>query len=61
VVDDVIRECPAAIPDASISGRRVARELTTLVERRRNPGIIVSVDLATVQPGIFRGQTKLFK
>ena len=26
VVDDVTRECLAAIPDTSISGRRVARE-----------------------------------
>ncbi|KAA6490846.1 IS3 family transposase [Agrobacterium sp. ICMP 7243] len=42
VVDDVTRECLAAIPDTSISGRRVARELTTLVERRGEPGMIVS-------------------
>lgn len=42
VVDDVTRECLAAIPDTSISGRRVARELTTLVERRGKPGMIVS-------------------
>ena len=34
VVDDVTRECLAAIPDTSISGRRVARELTALIERR---------------------------
>ena len=27
IVDDVTRECLAAIPDTSISGRRVAREL----------------------------------
>lgn len=32
VVDDVTRECLVAIPDTSISGRRVARELTTLIE-----------------------------
>lgn len=38
----VTRECLAAIPDASISGRRVARELTALIERRGNPGMIVS-------------------
>ena len=37
VVDDVTRECLAAIPDTSISGRRVARELTTLIERRGSP------------------------
>ncbi|WP_132081885.1 IS3 family transposase [Sinorhizobium americanum] len=42
VVDDVTRECLAAIPDTSISGRRVARELTTLLERRGKPGMIVS-------------------
>jgi hypothetical protein len=27
IVDDVTRECLAAIPDTSISGRRVTREL----------------------------------
>lgn len=42
VVDDVTRECLAAIPDTSISGRRVARELTTLIARRGKPGMIVS-------------------
>jgi competence protein ComEC len=31
IVDDVTRECLAAIPDTSISGRRVARELTDLI------------------------------
>lgn len=42
VVDDVTRECLAAIPDTSISSRRVARELTMLIERRGKPGMIVS-------------------
>jgi transposase InsO family protein len=42
VMDDVTRECLAAIPDTSISGRRVARELTALIERRGKPGMIVS-------------------
>src|SRR5476651_1847682 len=42
IVDDVTRECLAAIPDTSISGRRVARELTMLIERRGKPGIMVS-------------------
>jgi transposase InsO family protein len=32
----------AAIPETSISGRRLARELTTLIERRGKPGLIVS-------------------
>ncbi|WP_284166165.1 IS3 family transposase, partial [Frigidibacter sp. SD6-1] len=42
VVDDVTRECLAAIPDTSISGRRVARELAMMIERRGKPGMIVS-------------------
>ncbi len=42
IVDDVTRECLAAIPDTSISGKRVARELATLIERRGKPGMIVS-------------------
>ena len=42
IVDAVTRECLAAIPDTSISGRRVARELTALIERRCKPGMIVS-------------------
>ena len=42
IVDDVTRECLAAVPDTSISGRRVARELTDLVRRRGKPGMIVS-------------------
>jgi transposase InsO family protein len=42
IVDDVTRECLAAIPDTSISGRRVARELTVLIERRGKPDMIVS-------------------
>lgn len=42
IVDDVTREWLAAIPDTSISGRRVARELTDLISRRGKPGMIVS-------------------
>lgn len=42
MVDDVTRECLAAIPDTSISGRRVARELSALIARRGRPGIVVS-------------------
>lgn len=42
IVDDVTRECLAAIPDTSISGRRVARELTDLVAARGKPNMIVS-------------------
>jgi hypothetical protein len=35
-------ECLAAIPDTSISGRRVTRELTALLEGRGKPQMIVS-------------------
>ena len=36
IVDDVTRECLATIPDTSISGKRVARELTAVIEQRGN-------------------------
>lgn len=42
IVDDVTWECLAAIPDTSISGYRVARELIDLIGRRGKPGMIVS-------------------
>ena len=42
IVDDVTRECLAAIPDTSISGVRVARELTVVTDRRGRPEMIVS-------------------
>jgi putative transposase len=42
IVDDVTRECLAAIPDTSISGKRVVRELTGLIDARGKPGMIVS-------------------
>jgi transposase InsO family protein len=42
IVDDVTKECLGAIADTSISGRRVARELTSIVARRGKPGSIVS-------------------
>jgi len=42
VVDDVTRECLAAVPDTSICGKRVVRELTDLIAMRGKPGMIVS-------------------
>jgi len=42
IVDDVTRECLGAIADVSISGVRVARELSAIVARRGKPGMIVS-------------------
>ena len=42
VINDVTKECLAAVVDTWISGRRVARELTALVARRGKPDLIVS-------------------
>jgi len=42
VVDDCTRECLALIPDTSISGRRVARELEAIIAHRGRPATIVS-------------------
>jgi putative transposase len=42
VVDDFTRECLALVPDTSICGTRVARELDAVVARRGRPGAIVS-------------------
>jgi putative transposase len=42
IVDDVTKECLAAIADTSISGQRVARELSALVARRGTPAMVVS-------------------
>lgn len=42
VIDDVTKECLGAVVDTSISGRRVARELTAIVARRGKPKLIVS-------------------
>ena len=42
IVDDVTRECLRAVPDTSISGKRVVRELVDLIAQRGKPGMIVS-------------------
>lgn len=42
ITDDVTHECLGAIPDTSIPGHRVARELTAIIARRGKPGMIVS-------------------
>jgi putative transposase len=49
VIDDVTKECLAAVVDTSISGRWVARELTALIERRGKPGVIVSYQPALIR------------
>jgi putative transposase len=42
VVDDFSRECLALVPDTSLPGVRVARELDAIVARRGRPTAIVS-------------------
>lgn len=42
IVDDVTRECLAAVVDTSISGRRVVRALKDLIADRGKPRMIVS-------------------
>ena len=42
IIDDVTKECLAAVADTSLSGRRVVRELEALIARRGKPGVIVS-------------------
>jgi putative transposase len=42
VIDDVTKECLGAIPDTSISGKRMARELDEIIRRRGKPQLIVS-------------------
>jgi putative transposase len=51
VLDDVTKECLASVVDTSISGRRVARELTALIDKRAKPGVIVS-DRAIEAPSV---------
>ena len=42
VADDVPRECLSAVPDTSISSRRVVRELADMIAERGKPGMIVN-------------------
>lgn len=42
VVDDCTRECLALVADISLSGLRVARELTRLIMERGKPQMVVS-------------------
>ena len=40
IVHNVTRECLRAVPDTSISGRRVVRKLADLIAERGKPGMI---------------------
>ena len=62
VVDDVTRECLAAVPDTSISGTRVVRELADLIAMRGKPGMIVSdngTELTSNAVLEWRGEAKI--
>ena len=56
ILDDVTKECLAAIADTSISGQRVARELTALVAWRGKPELIVSDNVLCWESGGALGQ-----
>jgi putative transposase len=58
VVDDVTRECLMAMADTSISGVRVARELTTLIDRRGKARMIISDHGTELTSNAILGWTK---
>jgi putative transposase len=58
IVDDVTRECLAAIPDTSISGKRVTRELTMIINVRGKPQMIVSDNGTEFTSNAMLGWTK---
>lgn len=41
MIDDVAKECLVTVVDISISGRRVAQELTVLIARHGKPSLII--------------------
>jgi putative transposase len=42
IIDDLTRECLAAVPDTSLTGKRVVREMTALIERHYCAGVVIS-------------------
>jgi transposase InsO family protein len=52
------RECQAAIPDTSISGKLVARQLTALIDARGKPQMIVSDNGTEFTSNAIRGWAK---
>ena len=42
IIDDGTEECLAAVPDTSLTGKRVVREMGALIARRGRPDVIVS-------------------
>jgi transposase InsO family protein len=60
IMDDITHEYLGAIPDTSISGHRVARELTAIIERRGKPSMIVSDNVLRREDGQFGRQDIAF-
>ncbi|SDJ61122.1 hypothetical protein SAMN04487993_10681 [Salipiger marinus] len=61
MVDDVTKECLAAVVDTSISGRPVAPELTALIARCGKPRLIVSdhgTEFSSNDAGLRRGDRR---
>ena len=56
VVDAMSSECLAAVPDTSISGHRVVRELTRLIAQRGKPCKIVSDNVLGQEAAAGKGQ-----
>lgn len=56
VVDDYTRECLALVADTSLSGMRVARELTRLIGLRGKPHTVVSDNVLCLEAAAGFGQ-----
>jgi len=56
VVDDYTRECLALVADTSLSGARVARELTSLMGSRGKPHTVVSDNVLGREAAAENGQ-----
>jgi putative transposase len=51
VIDDVTKECLAAVADTSLSGARVVREMATLIAKRGKPGAVISDNVLRSEAG----------
>lgn len=56
VVDDYTRECLALVADTSLSGARVARELTSQIGLRGKPHMVVSDNVLCWEAAAGKGQ-----
>jgi putative transposase len=56
IADNVTRECLAAIPDTSLFGHRMVRELPDIIGGRGKPGMIVSANVLGREAAAGNGQ-----